>query len=141
MTSPRVRLFTVGLVLIGALGISSQLAISNKLGPSPSESTGTDVTLRVSRVALPAGKEGSTPQYLVSAEVTRSGLSEPLASPRVQTQQGVPAAVTSGTAEGMKVALRVTVSTPEEIQYEVEITEPGRPIERHRASIALPPHE
>jgi hypothetical protein len=139
----RAHVYAIGILLVAGLGILSRLATSSSSGSalSTSSSTGTDVTLRVSRLPPPPGKEASTPQYLVTAQVTRPGLSEPLSSPRVQTPQGVQASVTSGTADGMKVTLRVTVSEPEELQYEVEVTEPGKPVERHRASIVLPQRE
>jgi len=103
-----------------------------------SVTNGTDVTLTVQRVVPPAGREGAMPQYLCTAKIQRVASGEVLALPRIQTVEGLEASISTTADSGVHVSLRVLISTPQRLSYEVNITSPGAPPERHRATIAMP---
>ena len=125
-------------VLVAA-GIAALLAFVSSATPawSAPDSSGVDVLLEVERVSPPPGRQGGLAQYLCTARIQRlSG--EVLSMPRITTSQGVQASVTSYPDAGGTVALRVLVSAPNRLSFEVEITSPGGVPEHHKATVALP---
>ncbi len=131
MSFPRTSLVAIGcLALIALPAIRAEQASSGA-------STGMEVSLDVQRVLPPSGEDGATPQYLCAATIQRAG-GALLLEPKIQTIQGQEASVTSTLESGERVAFKVLIPASNEVTWEVEVTPPAGPPERHRATITLP---
>ncbi|MCZ2109307.1 MAG: hypothetical protein LC118_07055 [Dehalococcoidia bacterium] len=107
---------------------------SSNIALSAPDAPDTNVTIEVKRVEpVPAG---AVPYFLCIASIERGGVV--LAQPKIQTPQGTHASIATTTDGDVNVVLKVFVSAPNRLSYEVAITPVTGPLERHRATITLP---
>lgn len=125
------RSLTRGMALL-LLGFAAIL--SSNIALSAPDAPGTNVTIEVKRVESAAA--GAVPYFLCIASIERGG--EVLTQPKIQTPQGTQASTATVTDAGVKVVLKVLVSAPNRLSYEVALTPVTGPLEMHRATITLP---
>ncbi len=119
---------------IALLPACAAAVLCSGIALSAPDAPATNVSIEVKRVETISA--GAVPTFLCMASIEQGG--EVLSQPKIQTPQGVHASVGTTTDAGIKVELKVLVSSPKQLTYEVAITPIAGPVERHRATITLP---
>jgi hypothetical protein len=97
------------------------------------DTSGIEVALDVQHMTPPPGKD--VHQYMCAAKISLNG--ELILAPKIQTQQGLEASVSSTTDSGTRVTLRILVSAPDRLTYDVLIAPSQGRAEHHRATVGF----
>jgi hypothetical protein len=117
--------------LTAALAATLLLFTATRASATEPDNSGTEVAVDVQQMTSPNGERIS--QYMCAVRVALNG--ELILAPKLQTQQGVEVTTTGALDSGTRVTLRLLISSPDQLTYDVLIKPSQDRPEHHRATI------